>query len=92
MTINEVKVALRGISHAATDQQDINQIRQQLEDCLWALRRETGFQDIPSGAPTPLMRYAIVEAEESVDQAIKSIEQNDKPAMLLHVEKAVACL
>jgi hypothetical protein len=89
VNLQDVQGVLRGISDIPKDRIiKFEVIKRQLEDCQSVLRRETMFQPIPPGAPTPMMRYELVEAQDSIELALKAIGENDTEAMLQHVHKA----
>lgn len=92
MTLQEAQTVLARIAEDTPNQQSLPELRQQLGECLSALKRETSFKAIPPGAPVPMMRYEVVEAQDSVENAIKALEQNDRTKILEHVQNAASQL
>jgi hypothetical protein len=92
MTLREAQTVLARIAEHTPNQQSLPEVQRQLGECLSVLRQETSFKAIPPGAPAPMMRYEIVEAQDSVENAIKALEQNDGAEMLKHVQNAASQL
>jgi hypothetical protein len=93
MTLQEAQAVLARIGEdTPSQQQTLPDVRQRLGDCLSVLKRETSFREIPPGASVPTTRYQVVEAQNSVENAIKALEQDDRAEMLKHVQNALELL
>jgi hypothetical protein len=92
MNLQEVQSVLKAVVDSSKKGVDVEQSRRDLADCLVVLQRETMFQPVPPGAPTPILRYELVQAETSIEQAIKELEESDVPAMLQHVQEALSLI
>jgi hypothetical protein len=92
MTIQEVQEILKLVSNEPADKLNLEQARESLDECVWALRGETKMMPILPGEPTPLVRYELVEAQDIIEQAIQHLDENDTLGMLELVRDASAKL
>jgi hypothetical protein len=92
MNLQEAQSTLKAVVDSSKKEVDVEQSRRDLEDCLAVLHRETRFQPVPPGSPTPILRYELVQAETLIEQALKGLEENDVPAMLQHVQEALSLI
>lgn len=81
MSIQEVQNALHAIAETPPDRLNIDEVRSRLERCLVALQHETRFREVAPGDPIPMLRYEIVQATDSVEQALGRLGEDNTLAM-----------
>jgi len=91
MDLQEVQGVLKGILETPKDKLKVAETRTRLEECVLLLQPMPRL--IPPAAPTPMMPPdEILEAKDSIEQALEYLDENDAPAMLQHVQNALAQL
>src|SRR5450759_3780953 len=91
MRWQETQAVLNRIT-APDHQMSTEQIRADLKNCLESLQSDSGFIDFPSGAAMFAVPYELLPAEQSVEKALKQLDQGNPVGMLQHVRDALAHL
>jgi hypothetical protein len=77
----------------APDQEmGIEVIRAHLKNCIASLKAETGAQDFPLGERLRLNSHKLMRAQDSIEHALKQLDQGDKDAMLRHIQDGISNL
>ena len=91
MRWQETQAVLNRIT-APDHQMSTEQIRADLKNCIDSLQSDSGLKDFPSGAAISAVPYEVLPAEQSVEQALKHLDQGNPADMLQHVRDALAHL
>lgn len=88
--MDDVETVLSALLSKGPSEIDVAVATEQMQQCLAVLRRETGFKPIAPGEPVPLLSYELVQAQDSIETAIRILAAGDLAAALERSRSALS--